>query len=130
MPTFNPTTFEIWKASDSIASNKIVLDFVEENRNLFVGFLLEKESIYVYERFDTLEKVISFLQEKIKKGFENYLCSLEYTDIFTPENYTEEQRALFEREKHNFSGKYSKEFLDLPKVSIYTLKSFSKLKVV
>lgn len=128
MKKFEPTTFEEWKNSDLVKDDSFLLDFVTKNLNLFKGFLVGEDSVFTYQRFQTLEEVVSLLENKISGGFNNYLYSLENTDIFTPENYTEEQRSVFEKEKNNFSGKYSKEFLDLPKVSMYTLKGISLKK--
>jgi hypothetical protein len=129
MHTFEPTTFENWKNDNTVSSNKILIDFAIENKNLFEGYLVGNESIYSYTRFKNISEIVDFLKDKLENGYKTYLHSIEYTHVFTPENYTEEQRFTYEREKHNFSGKYSEEFTALPKVSLYTLKSFSKKKI-
>jgi len=113
-------SLEAWKES----ANQFSLEFLENNVYLFEGFT--KTETPLIKRFSSLKDVILFLQENTINDIDNYFHSIEIVNVHTPENYSEEQLSIYEKEKSNFSGNYSEAFKELPTIGLYTLKYTEK----
>jgi hypothetical protein len=128
----NIVPFEKWeeeiKSKYPEKDQDLLFAFVQEHGNLIHGFLKKDDDIlgYYRSRFNSISEVVNALEENIKNGLENYFLAIEKLDIHTPENYDQEQREVYEREKMNFSGKFSDDFQSLPKVTMFLLKNYYK----
>ena len=117
-------TFEEWKSN----ANSISINFVNNNPDLFSGFL-NNEAKFFTKRYQIDDvniipntSIIDFLEQNISNNLQNYLHSIDIVNVYTPERYDENQLAVFEKEKTNFSARFSEAFLNLPTAKVLILK--------